>query len=113
MKKPTKVAKMRNDDNYPLLVEVVTGDTMGIRRGGDEALAARLIEIDEITNKINEQKAKTGNRPKDFARKVIQELNVKNQEISIALNQIEELVSTGQVQSYDEALGVLKTNRNV
>jgi hypothetical protein len=85
---------------------------MGIRRGGDEALAARLIEIDEITNKINEQKAKTGNRPKDFARKVIQELNVKNQEISIALNQIEELVSTGQVSSYDEALGVLKTKRN-
>ena len=113
MKKPTKVAKMRNDDNYPLLVEVVTGDTMGIRRGGDEALAARLIEIDEITNKINEQKAKTGNRPKDFARKVIQELNVKNQEISIALNQIEEMVSTGQVQSYDEALEVLKTNRKV
>ena len=112
MKKPTKVAKMRNDDNYPLLVEVVTGDTMGIRRGGDEALAARLIEIDEITNKINEQKAKTGNRPKDFARKVIQELNVKNQEISIALNQIEELVSTGQVSSYDEALEVLKTKRN-
>ena len=111
MKKPTKVAKMRNDDNYPLLVEVVTGDTMGIRRGGDEALAARLIEIDEITNKINEQKAKTGNRPKDFARKVIQELNVKNQEISIALNQIEELVSTGQVSSYDEALRVLKSKR--
>ena len=111
MKKPTKVAKMRNDDNYPLLVQVVTGDTMGIRRGGDEALASRLIEIDEITDKINEQKLKTGNRPKDFARKVIQELNVKNQEISIALNEIEELVSTGQVSSYDEALRVLKSKR--
>jgi tRNA nucleotidyltransferase (CCA-adding enzyme) len=111
MKKPTKVAKMRNDDNYPLLVQVVTGDTMGIRRGGDEELASRLIEIDEITDKINEQKLKTGNRPKDFARKVIQELNVKNQEISIALNEIEELVSTGQVSSYDEALRVLKSKR--
>jgi hypothetical protein len=39
-------------------------------------------------------------------------LNVKNQEISIALNQIEEMVSTGQVSSYDEALEVLKTKRN-
>ena len=113
MKKPTKVAKMRNNENFPLLVQVVTGDTMGVRRGGDEALAARLIEIDEITNKINEQEAKTGNRPKDFARKVIQALNVKGQEISIALTEIEEMVSTGQVQSYDEALGVLKTKRNV
>ena len=86
---------------------------MGIRRGGDAELQRRLKEINEITNKVNEQKAKTGNRPKDFARKVIQELNVKNQEISIALNQIEELVSTGQVSSYDEALEVLKTNRKV
>ena len=111
MKKPTKVAKMRNNENYPLLVEVVTGDTMGIRRGGDEALAARLIEIDEITNKINEQEAKTGNRPKDFAQKLIKELGVQGQEISIALNEIEELVSTGQVQSYDEGLEVLKTKR--
>jgi tRNA nucleotidyltransferase/poly(A) polymerase len=112
MKKPMKVAAMRNNENYPLLVEVVTGDTMGIRRGGDEELQRRLKEINEITDKVNEQKAKTGNRPKDFARKVIQELNVKNQEISIALNQIEELVSTGQVSSYDEALEVLKTNRS-
>ena len=112
MKKPMKVAAMRNNENYPLLVEVVTGDTMGIRRGGDEELQRRLKEINEITDKVNEQKAKTGNRPKDFARRVIQELNVKNQEISIALNQIEEMVSTGQVSSYDEALEVLKTNRN-
>ena len=112
MKKPMKVAAMRNNENYPLLVEVVTGDTMGIRRGGDEELQRRLKEINEITDKVNEQKAKTGNRPKDFARKVIQELNVKNQEISIALTEIEEMVSTGQVSSYDEALEVLKTNRN-
>ena len=112
MKKPMKVAAMRNNENYPLLVEVVTGDTMGIRRGGDEELQMRLKEINEITDKVNEQKAKTGNRPKDFARKVIQQLNVKNQEISIALNQIEEMVSTGQVSSYDEALEVLKTKRN-
>lgn len=113
MKKPTKVAKMRNNENFPLLVQVVTGDTMGVRRGGDEALAARLIEIDEITNKVNEQKVKTGNRPKDFAQKLIKELNVQGQGISIALNEIEELVSTGQVQSYDEALEVLKTKRGV
>ena len=85
---------------------------MGIRRGGDEELERRLKEIDEITNKVNEQKAKTGNRPKDFARKAIQELNVQGKEISMALSEIEEMVSTGQVQSYDEALEVLKTKRN-
>jgi len=112
MTKPMKVSAMRNNENWPMLVEVVTGDTMGIRRGGDEQLAARIEQINEITEKVNEQKAKTGNRPQGFAKQVIQELNVKNQEISIALNEIEELVSTGQVQSYDEALGVLKTKRN-
>jgi len=85
---------------------------MGIRRGGDEELQRRLKEIKEITDKVNEQKAKMGNRPKDFARKVIQELNVQGKEISMALSEIEEMVSTGQVQSYDEALGVLKTKRN-
>lgn len=113
MSKPMKVSEMRNNENFPLLVEVVTGDTMGIRRGGDEQLAARIEQINEITDKVNEQKAKTGNRPKDFARKVIQELNVRGQEISIVLAEIEEMVSTGQVSSYDEALEVLKTNRNV
>ena len=112
MTKPMKVSAMRNNENWPMLVEVVTGDTMGIRRGGDEQLAARIEQINEITDKVNEQKAKTGNRPPGFAKQVIQELNVKGQEISIALNQIEEMVSTGQVQSYDEALEVLKTNRN-
>jgi tRNA nucleotidyltransferase (CCA-adding enzyme) len=110
--KPMKVSTMRNDERFPRLVEVVTGDTMGIRRGGDEELQRRLKEIDEITNKVNEQKAKMGNRPKDFARKVIQELNVQGKEISMALSEIEEMVSTGQVQSYDEALEVLKTKRN-
>jgi len=109
MKKPMKVSTMRNNENFPLLVEVVTGDTMGIRRGGDDELQNRLKEINEITNKVNEQKAKTGNRPKDFARKVIQQLNVQGKEISIALAEIEEMVSTGQVESYDEALEVLKT----
>ncbi|MBO58424.1 MAG: hypothetical protein CMA77_05465 [Euryarchaeota archaeon] len=111
-KKPMKVSAMRNDERFPLLVEVVIGDTMGIRRGGDEELERRLNEINQITDKVNEQKAKMGNRPKDFARKVIQELNVQGKEISMALNEIEEMVSTGQVQSYDEALEVLKTKRN-
>jgi len=112
MKKPMKVSAMRSNDGFPLLVEVIQGDMMGIRRGGKDQLQVRLKEINEITDKVNAQRAKTGNRPKDFARKVIQELNVKNQEISIALNEIEEMVSTGQVQSYDEALEVLKTKRN-
>ena len=70
------------------------------------------LEIDEITNKVNEQKAKTGNRPPGFAKQVIQTLNVQGKQISEALTEIEEMVSTGQVQSYDEALEVLKTKRN-
>ena len=112
MKKPMKVSAMRNNENFPLLVEVVTGDTMGIRRGGDEQLAARLEEIDEITNKVNEQKAKTGNRPPGFAQQLIKQLGVQGKQISEALNEIEEMVSTGQASSYDEALEVLKTKRN-
>lgn len=112
MKKPMKVSAIRNDDRFPLLVEVVTGDTMGIRRGGDEQLAARIEQINEITDKVNEQKAKTGNRPPGFAPKVIKELGVQGKGISEALNEIEEMVSTGQVSSYDEALEVLKTKRN-
>lgn len=111
-KKPMKVSAMRNNENFPLLVQVIGGDTMGIRRGGNDQLQARLKEINEITDKVNAQKAKTGNRPKDFARKVIQQLNVKGKDISIALDEIEEMVSTGQVASYDDALEVLKTKRN-
>ena len=111
-KKPMKVSAMRNNENFPLLVQVIGGDTMGIRRGGNDQLQARLKEINEITDKVNAQKAKTGNRPKDFARKVIQQLNVQGKDISIALDEIEEMVSTGQVASYDEALEVLKTKRN-
>lgn len=111
-KKPMKVSAMRNNENFPLLVQVIGGDTMGIRRGGNDQLQARLKEINEITDKVNAQKAKTGNRPKDFARKVIQQLNVQGKDISIALDEIEEMVSTGQVASYDDALEVLKTKRN-
>ncbi len=112
MKKPMKVSAMRNDDRFPLLVEVVTGDTMGIRRGGDEELERRLKEIDEITNKVNEQKAKTGNRPKDFVPRMIKELGIQHREIGETVKVVEEMISTGQVQSYDEALEVLKTKRN-
>ena len=107
-----KVSAMRNNEAFPLLVEVIQGDMMGIRRGGHDQLQVRLKEINEITDKVNEQKAKTGNRPKGFAQQVIQQLNVQGKEISIALAEIEEMVATGQVQSYDEALEVLKTKRN-
>ena len=107
-----KVSAMRENEAFPLLVQVIKGDMMGIRRGGDDQLQIRLKEINEITDKVNAQRAKTGNRPKDFARKVIQQLNVQGKEISEALTEIEEMVSTGQVASYDEALEVLKTNRN-
>ena len=108
-----KVSAIRNDERFPLLVEVVTGDTMGIRRGGDEQLAARIEQINEITNKVNEQKAKTGNKPPGFALVVFEELNVpKGKERGLIMAKIEEMVSTGQVQSYDAALEVLKTKRN-
>ena len=107
-----KVSAMRNNENFPLLVQVIKGDMMGIRRGGHDELKRRLIEIDEITEKVNAQKAKTGNRPPGFAKLVIQQLNVQGKQISEALSEIEEMVSTGQVQSYDEALEVLKTKRN-
>lgn len=41
------------------------------------------------------------------------ELNVpKGKERGLIMGQIEEMISTGQVQSYDEALEVLKTKRN-
>ena len=112
MKKPMKVSAMRENEAFPLLVQVIKGDMMGIRRGGADQLQIRLKEINEITDKVNAQRAKTGNRPKDFARKVIQQLNVQGKEISEALTEIEEMVSTGQVASYDEALEVLKTNRH-
>jgi len=112
MKKPMKVSAMRNNENFPLLVQVIRGDTMGIRRGGHDELKRRLIEIDEITEKVNAQKAKTGNRPPGFAKLVIQQLNVQGKQISEALTEIEEMVSTGKVQSYDEALEVLKSKRN-
>ena len=112
MKKPMKVSAMRGNEAFPLLVEVIKGDMMGIRRGGSDQLQIRLKEINEITDKVNAQKAKTGNRPKDFARKLIQQLGIQGKEISEALNEIEEMVSTGQVSSYDEALEVLKTKRN-
>ena len=112
MKKPMKVSAMRNNEHFPLLVQVIKGDMMGIRRGGHDELKRRLIEIDEITDKVNAQKAKTGNRPPGFAKLVIQQLNVQGKQISEALSEIEEMVSTGQAQSYDEALEVLKTKRN-
>ena len=111
-KKPMKVFTMRENENFPLLVEVVTGDTMGIRRGGDEELERRLNEINEITAKVKEKKAKTGNRPKDFVPRMIKELGLQHREIGETVKVVEEMISTGQVESYDEALEVLKTKRN-
>ena len=112
MKKPMKVSAMRENEAFPLLVQVITGDMMGIRRGGADQLQIRVKEINEITDKVNAQRAKTGNRPPGFAKLVIQQLNVQGKQISEALSEIEEMVSTGQVSSYDEALEVLKTKRN-
>ena len=85
---------------------------MGIRRGGNDQLQARLKEINEITDKVNEQKAKTGNRPKDFVPRMIKELGIQHREIGETVKVVEEMIATGQVQSYDEALEVLKTKRN-
>ena len=85
---------------------------MGIRRGGDEELERRLNEINEITAKVKEKKAKTGNRPKDFVPRMIKELGLQHREIGETVKVVEEMISTGQVESYDEALEVLKTKRN-
>lgn len=112
MKKPMKVSTMRNDDSFPLLVEVIKGDMMGIRRGGEDQLQVRLKEINEITDKVEAQKAKAGNRPKGFAQQVIQQLNVQGKEISEVLAEIEEMVATGRVKSYEEALAVLKSEKS-
>ena len=81
---------------------------MGIRRGGDEELERRLKEIDEITNKVNEQKAKIGNRPPGFAKRLMDELMLEGKAIGDTLKRIEEMVATGQVDSYDQALAVVK-----
>lgn len=108
-KKAMKVSAMRNNENFPLLVQVIGGDTMGIRRGGNDQLAARLKEIDKITEEVNKKKAKVGNRPSDFAPRMIKELGLQGKQISETLNRIEEMVSSGQVGSYDEALEVLKS----
>ena len=115
-KKPMKVSAMRNHEKFPLLVQVVTGDIMGIRRGGDEELQRRLKEINEITNKVNEQRAKVGNRPKWLAQRLMQELMLEGKQIGDTLKRIEEMVSTGKhwsnqhqaVNSYEQAYAIVK-----
>jgi len=106
--KPMKVSTMRNDERFPRLVEVVTGDTMGIRRGGDEELQRRLNEINEITDKVNEQKAKVGKRPKWLAQRLMQEVGMQGKQIGEALKRIEQMVSTGDADSYEQAYAIVK-----
>jgi len=110
-KKPMKVFTMRENENFPLLVEVVTGDTMGIRRGGDEELERRLNEINEITDKVKTQKAKTGNRPPGFSKRLMDELMLEGKEIGDTLKRIEEMIATGEVDSYDQAFAVVKLEK--
>ncbi len=112
MKKETKVADMGNSPHFPLLLQVIEGDMMKLRRHEDD-FRERIEFITTTAQKINERKAKTGNRPPGFAIRVFEELDVpKGKERGIIMNQIEEMISTGQVSSYDEALEVLKTKRN-
>jgi len=106
MKKPLKVAEMGNSEHFPLLLEVVYGDSMGDH---DEDMAARILEIEEITKSVNDKKEKVGKRDKSFALKVRDELGLQGAEIGKALSQIEEMLSAGIVSSYDEALEVLKS----
>ena len=108
MKKPTKVAEMANSPHYPLLLEVIYGDSMG---GHDEKLAKRLQFIEETKNEVNARKALVGARPEGFALRVFEELDIpKGRERGIVMAEIERLVSTGEASDYEQALEQLKGN---
>ena len=107
MMRPTKVAEMANNEYYPLLLQVVYADSMG---GHDEHFVERIDYIESIKNQVNERNARAGQRPKDFAMRVFNELNIPaGKERGLAMRQIDELISTGKAQSYEEALDLVKS----
>tara|TARA_B100000287_G_C20674922_1_gene794879 strand:- start:11205 stop:12971 length:1767 start_codon:yes stop_codon:yes gene_type:complete len=106
MKKPSKVAEMANNPYYPLLLEVIFADSMGMH---DDELDARLEYIEKVKNEVNARKEKVGQRPKGFAMKVFTELNIPaGKGRGEVMKKIDELIATGKAQNYDEALDLVK-----
>ena len=101
-----KVAKLANNPNFSLLVEVAKADAMGLN---DDLFQSRLDYFEEITREVKSRKSKVGNRPKDFALRVFEELNIPPSiERKNVMVKIEELISSGTASSYEEALNILK-----
>jgi tRNA nucleotidyltransferase (CCA-adding enzyme) len=106
MKKPSKVAEMANNKNYPLLIEVVFADSMGMH---DEELDVRLSFIEKVKTEVNERRGKTGQRPEGFAMKVFNELNIPaGKARGEVMAKIDALIDSGNAQTYDEALDLVK-----
>jgi len=110
MKKPMKVSQMGNSEHFPLLLQVVKGDMMGLPNSEDLFLD-RVAFIQDKTEEINERKAKSGNKPPGFSLRVFDELNIPaGKERGLIMAKIDELVATGQATDYEDALRVLKTS---
>ena len=106
MMRPTKVAEMANNEYYPLLLQVVYADSMG---GHDKHFVERIDYIESIKNQVNERNARAGQRPKDFAMRVFNELNIPaGKPRGQVMKDIDELIATGQAQSYEDALDLVK-----
>jgi len=106
MMKPTKLAEMANNEYYSLLLQVVYADSMGYH---DEQMAERIDYIESIKTQVNERNANAGQRPKDFAMRVFTELNIPvGKARGQVMNEIEDLISSGQALTYDDALRFVK-----
>jgi len=106
MKRVKKVADMGNNSGYPLLLEVIFGDSMGLCEG---KRINRQKEIMEITETYNDKLNKLGGRPKGFAVQLFDKLNIPpNSPLrSKALVRVDELVASGKVENYEQALEIL------
>ena len=106
MMKPIKLAEMANNKNYTLLLQVVFSDSMGYH---DEQMADRIDYIESVKDQVNERNSKVGQRPKDFAMRVFTELNIPaGKGRGQVMKTIDDLIATGQAQSYEEALVLVK-----
>tara|TARA_R110000824_G_scaffold31661_2_gene102737 strand:+ start:263 stop:1729 length:1467 start_codon:yes stop_codon:yes gene_type:complete len=106
MTKKSKVAKLANDVNFSLLVEVAKADSMDLN---SELFQSRLEYFDEVKEEIQSRKSKAGSKPKDFAMRVFKELNIPPSiERNNIMLQIDEMISSGEAHSHDNALDILK-----
>jgi hypothetical protein len=106
MTKKSKVAKLANDVNFPLLVEVAKADSMDLN---SELFQSRLDYFEEVKEEIQSIKSKAGSKPKDFAMRVFKELNIPPSiERNNIMIQIDEMISSGEAHSYNNALEILK-----